>query len=49
MLETDLNKNITKKEMTMWLGKFTGTLSEKCEFERNEKWYDHVPESVLEN
>lgn len=21
----------------------------KCEFERNEKWYDHVPESVLEN
>ena len=24
-------------------------LSGKCEFERNEKWYDHVPESVLEN
>ena len=24
-------------------------LSGKCEFERNGKWYDHVPESVLEN
>ena len=24
-------------------------LSGKCEFERNEKWYDHAPESVLEN
>ena len=23
--------------------------SGKSEFERNEKWYDHVPESVLEN
>jgi len=24
-------------------------LSGKCGFERNERWYDHVPESVLEN
>jgi len=24
-------------------------LSGKCEFKRNEKWYDHVPESLLEN
>ena len=24
-------------------------LSGKCECERNEKWYDRVPESVLEN
>ena len=24
-------------------------LSGKCEFERNEKWYDRVPESVLGN
>ena len=23
--------------------------SGKCEFERNEKWYDHVSENVLEN
>ena len=24
-------------------------LSAKCGIERNEKWYDHVPESLLEN
>ena len=24
-------------------------LSAKCGFERSEKWYDHVAESVLEN
>ena len=24
-------------------------LSGKCEFKRSEKWYNHVPESVLEN
>ena len=24
-------------------------LSGKCEFKRNEKGYDHVPESLLEN
>ena len=23
--------------------------SEKCGFQRNERWYDHVPESALEN
>ena len=30
-------------------GQFIGTLSGKYKFERNEKWYDHFPESVLEN
>ena len=40
---TDVNKNNVKGDMTMWLGKFVGTSQE------NEKWYDYVPESVLEN
>ena len=49
MRETDVNKNNAEGDMTTWQGKFIGTLSGICEFERNEKWYDHVPESVLEN
>ena len=49
MRETDVNKNNAKGDITTWQGKFIRTLSGICEFERNEKWYDRVPESVLEN
>ena len=31
----------------MQLGQFTGTCHKKNKFERSEKWYDHVPDSVL--
>ena len=30
-------------------GDLRWNLSRKCEFERNDKCYDHVPESKLEN
>ena len=35
--------------MIMWPGQSTGICREKCRFDRNDKWYNHVPESVLEN
>ena len=49
MRETDVNNNNTEGAMTAWLGRFIGNLSGKCEFKRNEKRYDHVPESLPEN
>ena len=46
MLKIDTDR-VQKKGMTMWPGHWG--LSGKCGFDWNDKWYNHVPESVLEN
>ena len=49
MVQVDLNRRVTREGMTTWGKIVRWKLARKCNFEAGDKWYEHEPESVLEN
>ena len=49
MVVVNLHRGSTREGMITWETKVHWKIARKCNFEAGDKWYEHEPESVLEN
>ena len=49
MVVVNLHRRSTREGMIIWEKIVHWKLARKCNFEAGDKWYEHEPESVLEN
>ena len=49
MIVVNLHRRSTREDMITWGKIVHWKLARKCNFEAGDKWYEHEPESILEN